>query len=97
MNKETEDKFVIILGCLLLFTVQFIANMVFVALPTIAGDLNLNIEMEHAINLVFLISSISLMLPLGKYVSKYGIARYLKLSLVLMCVGLLFSAFFNKH
>lgn len=93
MNKETEDKFVIILGCLLLFTVQFIANMVFVALPTIAGDLNLNIEMEHAINLVFLISSISLMLPLGKYVSKYGIARYLKLSLVLMCVGLLFSAF----
>lgn len=93
MNKEAEDKWVIIVGCLLLFSVQFIANMVIVALPTIASDLHLNVELENAINLAFLITSVSLMLPLGKYVSKFGIGRYLKISLVLMCTGLLLSAF----
>ena len=93
MEKEVENKWVIILGCLLLFCVQFIANMVTVALPTIALDLDLNVEMLNAINLVFLITSVSLMLPLGKYVSKYGIGKYLKCSIVLMTVGLLISAF----
>ena len=53
MKKEVENKWVIILGCLLLFCVQFIANMVTVALPTIALDLDLNVEMLNAINLVF--------------------------------------------
>ncbi|MBQ2652126.1 MAG: MFS transporter [Methanobrevibacter sp.] len=67
--------------------------MVTVALPTIASDLNLSVEMLNAINLVFLITSVSLMLPLGKYVSRYGIGRYLKYSIVLMTVGLLLSAF----
>ncbi|WP_407414815.1 MFS transporter [Methanobrevibacter sp.] len=93
MKKEVEDKRVIILGCLLLFCVQFIANMVTVALPTIASDLSLNVEMLNAINLVFLVTSVSLMLPLGKFASKYGIGRYLKYSIVLMIAGLLFSAF----
>ena len=93
MKKEVEDKRVMILGCLLLFCVQFIANMVTVALLTIASDLSLNVEMVNAINLVFLVTSISLMLPLGKFVSKHGIGRYLKYSIVLMIVGLLLSAF----
>jgi MFS family permease len=93
MNKEVEDKWVMILGCLLLFCVQFIANMVTVALPTIASNLSLNIEMLNAINLVFLITSVSLMLPIGKYVSKHGIGKYLKYSIVLMIAGLLLSAF----
>jgi MFS family permease len=92
MKKEVEDKWVLILGCLLLFCVQFIANMVTVALPTIASDFHLTVEKLNAINLVFLIVSVSLMLPLGKYVSKYGIGRYLKYSIVLMTAGLLFSA-----
>ena len=93
MNKEIEDKWVMILGCLLLFCIQFIANMVTVALPTIALDLNLNNEMLNAINLVFLITSVSLMLPIGKYVSKHGIGKYLKYSIVLMIAGLLLSVF----
>lgn len=92
MKKEVENKWVIILGCLLLFCVQFIANMVTVALPTIALDLDLTVEMLNAINLVFLITSVSLMLPFGKYVSRYGIGKYLKCSIVLMTVGLLLSA-----
>ncbi len=92
MKKEAENRWVIILGCLLLFCVQFIANMVTVALPTIASDLDLTVEMLNAINLVFLITSVSLMLPFGKYVSKYGIGKYLKCSIVLMTVGLLLSA-----
>ena len=58
MKKEVEDKRVMILGCLLLFCVQFIANMVTVALLTIASDLSLNVEMVNAINLVFLVTSI---------------------------------------
>lgn len=53
MKKEVEDKWVMILGCLLLFCIQFIANMVTVALPTIALDLNLSIEMLNAITLAF--------------------------------------------
>ena len=92
MKKEVENKLVIVLGCLLLFCVQFIANMVTVALPTISNDLNLSVEMLNAINLVFLITSVSLMLPLGKFVSKYGIGTYLKGSIVLMTIGLLLSA-----
>ena len=60
MHKEAEDKWVIIIGCLLLFSIQFIAHMVIVALPTISLDLNLNVEMENAINLAFLITSVSL-------------------------------------
>ena len=93
MHKEAEDKWVMILGCLLLFSVQFIGNMVIVALPTISLDFHLSVEMENAINLAFLITSVALMLPLGKYISKYGIGRYLKISLVLMISGLLLSAF----
>ena len=93
MRKVVEDKWVMILGCLLLFCVQFIANMVTVALPTIASDFHLTVEMLNAINLVFLITSVSLMLPLGKYVSRYGIGKYLKYSIVLMTAGLLLSAF----
>lgn len=92
MKQEVENKWVIILGCLLLFCVQFIGNMVTVALPTIAADWDLSVEMLNAINLVFLVSSVSLMLPFGKYVSKHGIGKYLKLSIVLMTVGLLLSA-----
>lgn len=92
MRKEVEDKWVIILGCLLLFSIQFIAHMVNVALPTISSDLNLSVEMENAINLAFLITSVSLMLPLGKYVSKKGIGKYLKISLVLMIIGLIISS-----
>ena len=93
MNKLAEDKWVTILGCLLLFCVQFIVNMVIVALPSMASDLHLNVDMENAINLVFLITSVALMIPLGTYVSKYGIGRYLKISLLLMTIGLLLSAF----
>ena len=93
MKKEVEDKWVLILGCLLLFCVQFIANMVTVALPTIALNFDLNVEMLNAINLVFLIVSVSLMLPLGDYVSKHGIGKCLKISIVLMIAGLLLSAF----
>ena len=81
MNKIVEDKWVTIIGCLLLFSVQFIANMVIVALPSMSSNLHLDFEMENAINLVFLITSVSLMVPLGTYVSKYGIGRYLKISL----------------
>lgn len=87
-----EDKWVTVLGCLLMFSVQFICNMVIVALPAIATDLHLNVEMENAINLVFLITSVALMIPLGTYVSKYGIARFLKISLLLMTLGLILSA-----
>lgn len=93
MKKEVEDRWVMILGCLLLFCIQFIANMVTVALPTIALDLNLSIEMLNAITLAFLITSVSLMLPFGKLASKQGIGKYLKYSIVLMVAGLLLSAF----
>lgn len=93
MKKEAEDKWVLILGCLLLFCIQFIANMVTVALPTISNDLNLTVEMVNAIILVFLITSVALMLPLGKYAAKYGIGTFLKYSIVLMIAGLLLSAF----
>ena len=93
MNKLAEDKWVTILGCLLLFCVQFIVNMVIVALPSMASDLHLNVDMENAINLVFLITSVALMIPLGTYISKYGIGRYLKISLLLMTIGLILSAF----
>lgn len=92
MRKEVEDKWVLVIGCLLLFCVQFIANMVTVALPTISTDFHLTVEKLNAINLVFLIVSVSLMLPLGKYVSKYGIGKYLKYSILLMCAGLVLSA-----
>ena len=88
MNKIIEDKWVTIIGCLLLFSVQFIANMVIVALPSMSSNLHLDFEMENAINLVFLITSVSLMVPLGTYVSKYGIGRYLKISLLLMIFAL---------
>lgn len=81
------------IGCLLLFSVQFIANMVIVALPSMSSNLHLDFEMENAINLVFLITTVSLMVPLGTYVSKYGIGRYLKISLLLMIFALLLSAF----
>ena len=93
MKKEVEDKWVMILGCLLLFCIQFIANMVTVALPTIALDLNLSVEMLNAITLAFLITSVSLMLPFGKFASKKGIGKYLKYSILLMMAGLLLSAF----
>lgn len=93
MNKIVEDKWVTIIGCLLLFSVQFIANMVIVALPSMSSNLHLDFEMENAINLVFLITTVSLMVPLGTYVSKYGIGRYLKISLLLMIFALLLSAF----
>ncbi len=93
MKKEVEDKWVMILGCLLLFCVQFIANMVTVALPTISSDLHLSVKMVNAINLIFLITSVALMMPLGKYVIKYGIGRSLKYSIILMIVGLLLSAY----
>ncbi|WP_297983069.1 hypothetical protein [uncultured Methanobrevibacter sp.] len=63
--------------------------MVTVALPTIASNLDLTAEMLHAINLAYLIMSLSLMLPIGKFVSKRGIGKYLKYGIVLMIAGLL--------
>lgn len=92
MNKVVEDKWVTVVGCLLMFCVQFIVNMVIVALPSISSDLHLTVEMENAINLVFLITSVTFMIPLGTYISRYGIGRYLKISLLLMIFGLLLSA-----
>ena len=65
--------------------------MVIVAIPAISAEFDMNVKFGNLINLVFLISSISLMLPFGKYISKYGIGKYLKFSLVLMCIGLLLS------
>ncbi len=57
MDKVSEDKWVTVVGCLVLFCVQFISNMVIVALPSMSLNLHLNYEMENAINLVFLITS----------------------------------------
>ena len=45
MKKEVEDKWVLIFGCIMLFCIQFIANMVTVALPTISNELDLTVEM----------------------------------------------------
>ena len=53
MNKLVEDKWVTIIGCLLMFSVQFIANIVIVALPSISSNLHLDFALENAINLVF--------------------------------------------
>ena len=92
MNKDREDRLVMVLGCLLMFTIQFIGTMVIVALPSISDAFDMNVKMEHLINLVFLIASISLMLPIGKYMAKYGIGKYLKIGIVLMSAGLFMSA-----
>ena len=93
MKKEVEDKWVLIFGCIMLFCIQFIANMVTVALPTISNELDLTVEMLNAISLVFLITSVSLMFPLGKLAAKYGIGTYLKYAILLMIGGLLLSSF----
>ena len=93
MKKEVENKWVVVIGCPLMFRIQFIGNMVTVALPKIASDLDLTVEMLNAINLDYLIMSLLLMPPIGKFVSKRGIGKYLKYGIVLMIWGLLLSDF----
>ena len=83
MNKDDEDKFVIILGCLLLFSVQILGNMIVIALPSITETLKLSMDASNAVTLVYLVLVISLILPFGKFISKYGVGKYLKIGIIL--------------
>ena len=92
MNKNNEDKFVIILGCLLLFSVQMLGNMIVIALPYINKSLNLGLDASNAVTLVYLVLVISLILPLGKFISKYGVGKYLKVGVILGIISLFICA-----
>ena len=50
MNKNDEDKFVIILGCLLLFCVQIIGNMIVIALPSITDTFKLGMDASNQLH-----------------------------------------------
>lgn len=82
MNKLKEDKYVIILGCLLFFSIQILGNMVTIALPSISQTFNLTVDLENAVNLIYLVLVISLLLPLSKFISKHGVGRFLKIGIV---------------
>ena len=92
MNKNDEDKFVIILGCLLLFSVQILGNMIVIALPSITETLKLSMDASNAVTLVYLVLVISLILPFGKFISKYGVGKYLKIGIILGIISLFICA-----
>ena len=92
MDKNDEDNFVIILGCLLLFCVQILGNMIVIALPSITDTFKLGIDASNAVTLVYLVLVISLILPFGKFISKYGVGKYLKIGITLGIISLFICA-----
>ena len=92
MDKNDEDNFVIILGCLLLFCVQILGNMIVIALPSITDTFKLGIDASNAVTLVYLVLVISLILPFGKLISKYGVGKYLKIGITLGIISLFICA-----
>ena len=94
MDKVKEDKLVIILGCLVLFCIQILGNMVTLAIPSISQDFHMNVDLTNAVSLIYLVLVISLVLPLAKIISKYGVGKFLKIGISLGIISLIVCAIF---
>ena len=92
MDKVKEDKLVIILGCLVLFCIQILGNMVTLAIPSISQDFHMNVDLTNAVSLIYLVLVISLVLPLAKIISKYGVGKFLKIGISLGIISLIVCA-----
>lgn len=91
MDKKIEDRYVIIIAVLTQFTAAFVGNMVTIALKEIQMDLSMSIVELNLLSIVYYIIMISIAIPLSKFISNYGIKRYLKINLVILATGLILS------
>lgn len=88
-----EKKLVIIIAALTQLTTQFIANMVILAMPEIAVDMNLGVSFETQIYLIYLVAVIAFTIPLSKIVTQYGVKRCMIICNIALIVSLLISVF----
>ncbi len=91
MYKINEYRRVIILACFLFFCVQILGNMFTIALPPISRTFSLTVDLVNSVNLVYLALVISLVVPFGKIISKYGVERFLKIGISLGVLSLFVS------
>ena len=92
MYKINEYRLVIIIACSLFFCVQILGNMTAIVLPPISKTFNLTVDSVNIVNLIYLALVISLIMPLGKIISKYGVEKFLKIGISLGIISLLVSA-----
>ena len=64
------------MGCLVLFCIQILGNMVTLGIPSISQDFHMNVDLTNAVSLIYLVLVISLVLPLAKIISKYGLENF---------------------
>ena len=81
MDKNIEDRYVVILAVLTQFIACFVGAMITIALKDMQMDLSLNSWQVNLLSIIYYIVMISISLPISKVVSNFGIKRYLKLNI----------------
>lgn len=90
---KSEGKLVVIVAALSQLSMQLIANMATVIIPEIAMELNISVDMQLYINIIYLSSLVAMSIPLAKIITQYGLKKSVKMSCYLLIVSLVLCAF----
>lgn len=93
MDKNIEDRYVVMLAVLTQFIACFVGAMITIALKNMQADLSLNSWEVNLLSIIYYIVMISISLPISKIVSNFGIKRYLKFNMILLIFSLLLAGF----
>ena len=93
MDKNIEDRYVVILAVLTQFIACFVGSMITIGLRDMQMDLSLNSWQVNLLSIIYYIVMISISLPISKVVSNFGIKRYLKLNMILLIFSLFLAGF----
>lgn len=87
MEKEIKEKLPFILGiCFAIFLNPFMVSAVGISLPQIAAEFGLNPAQLGLIETIYLVASVTLLLPVGKLADQIGLSKFFFLGICIFCL-----------
>ena len=77
-NWKSQTLLILILTSLVQLSAAYITNVITVLLPDISNDLNIPLNLLNWISLIFLMSIISVGIPLNRCIKQWGVKRCIK-------------------
>ena len=88
-NWKSQTLLILILTSLVQLSAAYITNVITVLLPDISNDLNIPLNLLNWISLIFLMSIISVGIPLNRCIKQWGVKRCIKFSIFGLMIGLI--------
>lgn len=91
-----DDNKIILIASLIAFATVFTLESVPIALPTMTAELNISPVLANWISIAGLLLCVSLELPCGKILPKYGVVKLSKIGSIVLIIGILLSVLTNN-